>query len=73
MPPVPFLNTSTKRSSNYAPFVKISKSGDGGRSGDIFPILVRSIMNTQRLRLRNAFDEIYFFYCLKEFKHTYMI
>jgi hypothetical protein len=29
-------NTSTKRSSNRAPFDKISKSGDGVGSGDIF-------------------------------------
>jgi hypothetical protein len=28
-------NTSTKRSSNLSSFVKISKSGDGGGSGDI--------------------------------------
>jgi hypothetical protein len=32
-------DTSTKRSSNLAPFGKISKSGDGGGSGDIFHIL----------------------------------
>jgi hypothetical protein len=31
------LNTSNKRSSNIAPFDKISKSGDGG---GIFPILI---------------------------------
>jgi hypothetical protein len=31
-----FYNTSTKRSSNYAPFDKVSKSGDGGCSGGIF-------------------------------------
>jgi hypothetical protein len=30
-----FVNTSTKGSSNLAPFDKISKSGDGGHSGDI--------------------------------------
>jgi hypothetical protein len=29
-------NTSTKTSSNYAPFDKISKSGDGGCSGGFF-------------------------------------
>jgi hypothetical protein len=29
---------STKRSTNYAPFDKISKSGDGGHSGDNFLI-----------------------------------
>jgi hypothetical protein len=29
-------NTSTKRRSNQAPFSKISKSGDGGGSGDTF-------------------------------------
>jgi hypothetical protein len=33
-------NTSTKRSSNLAPFDKISKSGDGGGSGDIFSNVV---------------------------------
>jgi hypothetical protein len=32
---VPNYNTSTKRSSNLAPFGKISESGDGGGSGDI--------------------------------------
>jgi len=32
-------NISTKRSSNLAPFYKISKSGDGGGSGDISVIL----------------------------------
>jgi hypothetical protein len=30
---IPFLDTSTKRSLNLAPFDKISKSGDGGGSG----------------------------------------
>jgi hypothetical protein len=30
-----FVNTSTKRSSNLVPIVKIGKSGDGGYSGDI--------------------------------------
>jgi hypothetical protein len=33
-------NISTKRSSNLARFGKISKSGDGGGSGDIFYIRV---------------------------------
>lgn len=28
------FDTSTKRCSNQAPFAKISKSGDGGGSGD---------------------------------------
>jgi hypothetical protein len=32
-------NTSTYRSSNLAPFDKISKSGDAEGSGDIFTIL----------------------------------
>jgi hypothetical protein len=32
-------NTSTKRSSNLAPFDKISKSGDGEGSGDISVLL----------------------------------
>jgi hypothetical protein len=33
-------NTSTKRSSNQAPFDKISKSGDGGGSGGTLDTLV---------------------------------
>jgi hypothetical protein len=32
--PPPKIDISTKRSPNQAPFVKISKSGDGGGSGD---------------------------------------
>jgi hypothetical protein len=32
-------NISTKRSSNYASFDKISKSGDGGHSGGILDTL----------------------------------
>jgi hypothetical protein len=36
-------NTSTKRSSNYASFDKISKSGDGGHSGGILDTL--SLLN----------------------------
>jgi hypothetical protein len=36
-------NTSTKRSSNPAPFDKISKSGDGGGSGGTLDILTTSI------------------------------
>jgi hypothetical protein len=36
-------NTSAKRSSNLAPFVKRSKSGDGGGSGDTFLILVECV------------------------------
>jgi hypothetical protein len=34
--------TSTKRSSNYASFDKISKSGDSGRSGGILHTLAIS-------------------------------
>jgi hypothetical protein len=37
--------TSTKRSSNVAPFDKIRKSGDGGGSGDIFPYEITSSIN----------------------------
>jgi hypothetical protein len=37
-----FLDTSTKRSSNYAPFDKVSKSGDSGRSGGILDTLAIS-------------------------------
>jgi hypothetical protein len=37
---IPFSNASTKRSSNFAPFRKISKSRDGGGSGDTFCIVV---------------------------------
>jgi hypothetical protein len=32
---IKFVIPSTNRSSNLAPFDKISKSGDGGPSGDI--------------------------------------
>ena len=40
---IPNCNTSTKRSSNLAPFDKISKSGDSGCSGDTFLILVERV------------------------------
>jgi hypothetical protein len=33
---IPFLDTSTKRSLNLAPFDEISKSRDGGGSGGCF-------------------------------------
>jgi hypothetical protein len=39
---------SIKRSSNLAPFDKISKSGDGGPSGDILDTLTTSIKSKRR-------------------------
>ncbi len=43
---MPLVDTSTYRSSNQAPFVKISKSGDGGRSGGIFSTVEALLKST---------------------------
>jgi hypothetical protein len=40
-------NTSTKRSSNLAPFEKIRKSGDGEGSGDTLSLIIKSEENAQ--------------------------
>jgi hypothetical protein len=41
-------NNSTKRSLIRAPFYKISKSGDGGRSGGILHTLTTSIKSKRK-------------------------
>jgi hypothetical protein len=42
---IPNCNISTKRILNFAHFDKITKSGDGGGSGDIFPYEITSSIN----------------------------
>jgi hypothetical protein len=46
------VDTSTKRSSNPAPFDKISKSGDSGGSGDIFSIKEGQLDNNNNLFIK---------------------
>jgi len=48
---MPLVDTSTYRSSNQAPFVKISKSGDGGRSGGTLHTLTTSIKSKQKIMI----------------------
>jgi hypothetical protein len=43
-------DASTKRSSNLTPFDKISKSGDGGGSGDI--LVIKEVMAEVRRSIK---------------------
>jgi hypothetical protein len=49
-------NTSTKISSNLAPFGKISKSGDSGHSGGIFSIEESQVNKSSIIHNNNTYD-----------------